>query len=104
MGFDELFEQHSKHNKHNAHHQYRNEYDSHHKYKHDKHDNIKQLIEKLRNNPKLKTLLIIIALALVCILILIVIVLFPLLMKILQFITENGIQGIIDTIWNGTKK
>lgn len=101
MGFDELFEQHSKHNKHNAHHQYRNEYDSHHNYKH---DNIKQLIEKLRNNPKLKTLLIIIALALVCILILIVIVLFPLIMKLLQFITENGIQGIIDTIWNGTKK
>jgi len=62
-----------------------------------------QLLNKLRSNPKLKTLLLITVIVIITVIVLIVILLFPILLKLLSFISENGIQGIIDTIWKGTK-
>jgi uncharacterized membrane protein len=62
-----------------------------------------QLLNKLRSNPKLKMLLIIAAILIIVVVTSIVILLFPLLLKLFNYITENGIQGILDTIWKGTK-
>jgi uncharacterized membrane protein len=62
-----------------------------------------QLLNKLRSNPRLKTLLLIAAIVIIAVVVLIVILLFPLILKLLSYISENGIQGIIDTIWKGTK-
>jgi uncharacterized membrane protein YvbJ len=62
-----------------------------------------QLLNKLRSNPRLKTLLLIAAIVIVTVVVLIVILLFPLILKLLSYIGENGIQGILDTVWKGTK-
>jgi hypothetical protein len=62
-----------------------------------------EFLEKIKNNPKLKAL-VIIALAAVAILAVIAtILLFPLLSKLLAYISENGIQGAMDAIWKGSK-
>jgi competence protein ComGC len=58
---------------------------------------------KLRNNPKLKALLIIAVIVILAIAVILLIFMLPLLMKFMRFISENGIQGIIDIIWKGTK-
>jgi uncharacterized membrane protein len=62
-----------------------------------------QLLNKLRSNPKLKMLLIIAAILIITVVIAIVILLFPLLLKLFNYLSENGIQGVLDTIWKGTK-
>jgi len=62
-----------------------------------------QLLNKLRSNPRLKTLLLIAAIVIIAVDVLLVILLFPLILKLLSYISENGIQGIIDAIWKGTK-
>lgn len=62
-----------------------------------------QLLNKLRGNPKLKTFIIVAAILIIVVVVLLIILLFPLLLKLLSYISENGIQGILDKIWKGTK-
>ena len=105
MGFDDLFEHDNKHRKygHNHHYGYDNFYKSPHSYNH--HSDIKHLLLlKLQSNPKLKVLLAIAAIIVLIIVVMVVILLFPLVVKLFDFISQNGIQGVIDVIWNGSKK
>lgn len=68
-----------------------------------------QFEEKLKTinsiivNPKFRLMLIIAAIVIVAIVILLIILLFPLILKLFKYLNENGIQGILDTIWKGTK-
>ncbi|MCX6267375.1 MAG: hypothetical protein NTW16_08475 [Bacteroidetes bacterium] len=115
MGFDDLFEQ--KHNKHGHyreqmyHDDYRSPQPHHHSYnRHD--DGIKwmMIIQKLKESKKLRNLVITGGLIILVVAIGIIILLFPLLMKIFTYISENGLQGIwtsindlISKIWSGSK-
>jgi len=104
MGFDDLFEQGHKHHKyeHDQHYGYDDYHQSSHSY--NKHYDIKQLLlTKLSNNPKLKAFLIFAAIIVIVVVVIGVILLFPLLMKLFSYISENGIEGLINTIWKGTK-
>jgi ABC-type nickel/cobalt efflux system permease component RcnA len=121
MGFDDFFENDHKHHKHGYnqrqhHDDYHNNYhDNHHDDDHhmpsygaygkdEYHRDYKQLfIAKLQNNPKLKGLIITAAIVLLLIVIIVGILLIPLIIKLFDFVTKNGIQGIIDTLWKGTK-
>jgi hypothetical protein len=62
-----------------------------------------KIISSLTSNPKIRLLLILGAIVIIGIMILLIIVLFPLILKLLGYIGDNGIQGILDTIWKGTK-
>lgn len=62
-----------------------------------------KLINSMTSNPKIRLLLILAAVVIIALLILVIIFLFPLILKILGYVTDNGIQGILDTIWKGTK-
>lgn len=65
---------------------------------------IRQLIfEKIRNNPGLKAILVFGVILVVGVVIMLIILLFPLLQKLISSIGENGLQGIVDTIWKGKK-
>lgn len=104
MGFDDFFDGDHKHNKHG--------FDNHHR--HDKHyqssdystkdSDLKYiLLNKLQSNPKLKVMLISTAIIVIIILVIMLIFLMPVIIKLLDFISQNGIQGVIENIWKGTK-
>lgn len=130
MDIDNFFEKdHHKYNHHNHNRDHQHNSDEHHdhdrheprnwkrktgynqngdphKSRYDHHyafDLQRQFLEKIRNNPKLKGLLIIFVIAVLGLVVLTLFLLWPLLLSILQFVSENGIQGVIDKIWSGSK-
>lgn len=83
-----------------------NQYDDHHRSKYDHHsssDIQRQIFEKIQNNPKLKVLIIIAVIAVLGLVVLVLFLFWPLLLSLLTFVSENGIQGLIDKIWSGSK-
>ena len=68
------------------------------------HPDLKQMmITKFRENPKLKGYFIIILFTTLAIVTALVILLFPLILKLLQYISANGLQGMVETLWKGLK-
>ena len=100
MGFDDFFENkhkhHSNYNEH-KHHDDRHLFDSHHSH-HGQDSNLIWLnfLEKIRTNNKLKILVALAIILFLAIVIGLIIVLFPFIMKTLNYISQNGIQGLID--------
>lgn len=104
MGFEEIFEQDNRHNKRNNYSPYGK--DDHHQYAGtEKEENNMQtmLLSKLRENPKLKRYLIAAGLIAIALIVILIILLFPSIQKLFGFISENGIQGLIDSMWKGNK-
>jgi hypothetical protein len=67
------------------------------------------IIGKIRNNKKLKIFVIVTGLLILTLLIVLIVVLFPLIVKLVNYIVQNGLQGIfkeitgfLDKILNGT--
>jgi hypothetical protein len=105
MEFDEIFEQGNKHRKYDNDKHYG--HDDHHQKSNfqGEHNDIKVMIlNKLRNNPKLKALLIAASILTIAVIIILIILIFPSIIKLFGFLGENGIQGLLDSIWSGTKK
>jgi hypothetical protein len=123
MGFDDLFG--NEHNHHKRGHNHNHNYDHNQSFNrgqnfgHDKNDDHddhfpsaqsyynkndlkQQLLIRLQNDPKFKSYLIIGVVLILLMVLIAVIALFPLLIKLLNYFTQNGIQGIIDTLWKGT--
>ena len=115
MGFDDLFENHDKHRNHgsygsNGHHHDDNSYvrrSSDNSY--GQHHLSQYLLNKIWSNKKLRVLFVILVTVLVLILIFIIVALLPLLIKLVDYITQNGIQGVVDkvisfinSLWKGT--
>jgi len=105
MGFDNFFEHDDKHRKHQYSHNSEHDSYKHLRYQNFSHTDIKQvLLNKLRNNPSLKWIIIIGFCVVIFVIVLVAILIFPLIIKVLHYFTENGIQGVVDALWNGTKK
>jgi hypothetical protein len=113
MGLEELFDMDNRRdrqgrdnryrqedNDHNDDHYRQNEYSQ--SYGHQS-DIKQQILDKLRGNPQLKTLIIVGAIIIVIILIVAAIFLIPLILKLFGFVSDNGIQGVINAIWKGAK-
>jgi hypothetical protein len=66
-------------------------------------ENKLKVINSIANNPKVKLMLILAAIIIIAIVVFVIILLFPLIIKLFNYIVENGLQGILDTIWKGTK-
>ena len=113
MGLEDFFEQgHKRHghgHDHGHDHDYGNNdrhYDGHRSFNgHNiqQNDIQKQILEKLQNNPNIKKMLLVVGFGLIVIVLILIVLLFPLIQKLLTFVTENGIQGLVDTVWKGTK-
>jgi hypothetical protein len=124
MGFDDIFDNDHRRHKygHDSDHNYghKQSYGRGQSFGHDQHDELddynpgaysyshkndfkQQLLLKLQNDPKFKSYIIIGAILVLIILLIAAIVLLPFLIKLLNYFSQNGIQGIIDTIWKGTK-
>ena len=104
MGFDDLFEQ--DHNHRNAGNRIHHEHDDYYSKSrsHSQHNDVlKLLLYKLQSNPKLKALLIIVAIIILGVVVFGVILFFPFILRLFSFLSEHGIQGVIDAVWKGSK-
>ncbi len=117
MGFDDLFEHHDKHRSHgiyrkNSHHHDDYDYEGRNsEYSLSKYWFRDYLLNKIWSNRKLRVAVIVFAIILVLIVILLIVALIPLLFKLLNYVMQNGVQGIFNSItsfveklWNGTGK
>lgn len=120
MGFDELFEhryKEKKHGRYNDHYdQFRNNsnyyrqddhaqdlrYSSHDR--HDDHYEFSGLITKLKSNPRLKQFVVIGGIIGILVLLLLVIAIFPLLVKLFNYISVYGLQGVVDAVMDFVNK
>lgn len=103
MGHDDFYKKGHKHDRHEHGHYYR--HDDYSQSSHSYYDNnIKhQLLNKLKSNPSLMKFIIAVAILLLVIIVIVAILLLPLLIKFFDFLTQNGIQGVIDFLWKGSK-
>lgn len=117
MGFDELFEHHDKHRSHGSYgknsynhddYDYAGRSSEYYLRKYQFHD---YLLNKIWSNKKLRVAVIVLVIILVLIVILLIVALIPLLFKLLDYIMQNGVQGIfssitsfVEKLWNGTGK
>jgi hypothetical protein len=60
--------------------------------------NISAFLEKIKSNKKLKRLVIIAIILILVIVVALIIILFPLIMKLFNYISQNGLQGIVDSV------
>jgi hypothetical protein len=105
MGTFDFFEhEHGKKHHHSTYH-----------YEHDRHEDFSPgrqhgpdirmlLLEKLKSNPRARKIMLLLIVGGLVVLVLLLILLFPLLNRLLQFVSENGIQSVIDAIWTGSKQ
>ncbi len=106
MGFEDFFENsrnhHSSYGKqsyHGDHNDHRQSHDSRHYYPgQDRHFDLMKVLAKIRENKKLKVLMIIAAIVILAIVIFLVITLLPLLGKIFTFITQLDLKGLQEYI------
>ena len=116
MGFEEFFDQDSRRDRQREENHYRqddhyrnddhnrqNEYSqSSHSYE-PQNDMKQQLLNKLRDNPQLKTLLIVGAIIVLISIVIAAIFLIPLILKLFGYVGDNGIEGVLNSIWKGSK-
>ena len=113
MGFDDIFERkHSHHGNYQEryHDDHRYSHDSHHSsHGHDAHLNLLNILGKIRGNKKLKLFIVLAGIVILAIVVTLIIVLFPLITKLFNYIGQNGLQGVLDSvtsfldkIWKGT--
>lgn len=116
MEFEEFFENKRKHQRNFREHGYREDhpysYDTHHSYpEHDNHQKWLTILDKIRSNKRLKVIAVLAVVLVISIAILLLFVFLPLIMKLINFILQNGLQGILDAItgfldklWKGLGK
>ncbi|HSN50825.1 MAG TPA: hypothetical protein VLR52_06290 [Bacteroidales bacterium] len=126
MGFEDLFEQGHKQKRrghYNDHYQPFHEqkpYHGQHQYPENFHHSghghgenqfLTEFLTKIRSNPGLKRWVIIAGVALLILSVILVVALMPLIIKLFNYISANGVKGItdgiagfLDKLWKGTGK
>ena len=116
MEFDDFFE-----DKRKRHGNYREHgYHDDNRYSHDSYPSIYgqidhqkwiSILDKIRSNKKLKLFVVIAAIVILVMTIALVIALLPLILKLFNFIGQNGVQGLLDSVagfldklWKGSGK
>jgi hypothetical protein len=103
MGLEEFFENNRKDYRNNRQNSYPddNEYSYNSRYPlNENEDNInwQNIFENIRSNKKLKLFVVLAGILILIIVIVLIIVLFPLIVKLLNYVSQNGLQGIINEI------
>lgn len=116
MGLEDLFDDkrkfHGEHRDRDYHEDNRNTHDSRYPYYgHDNSFSLSKILLKIKNNKKLKLLVLFAVLLILVIVVALIIVLMPLILKLVNYISQNGLQGLIDyvlglvdKIWKGSAK
>jgi len=113
MEFDEIINRNDRiSNNYNTHDEYKNSsYSSYSNRRYDRNYKIRYFLDIIRNNKKVKLLLIIAAIIILAIIIVLFLLILPLILKLLSYISQNGVQGILeivtgflDKLWKGSGK
>jgi hypothetical protein len=116
MDFDELFENKHRRTGYQGEHSYNNggRYMNDERYSgHGRGDNMQwvAILQKLRNNKKLKMIAITVGFLILVVATILVIALFPLIVQLVNYISQNGLQGLyeevtsfVDKLWKGSGK
>ena len=122
MGFDDFFEDKRKHYGNYREHGYHDDHDDHKniRYSHEQqyptqvnesHQQLFAILNKIRNNKKLKIVVTMVGVVLLIIAVTLIIALLPLIIKLFNYISQNGIQsifdaitGFLDKLWKGSGK
>jgi hypothetical protein len=131
MGFDDLFEdkhkRHGNYREHSYHHDNDDHYGHDNKYGHDDHKysrtpyysghgnggnmQLLNILDKVRNSGKLKLLVVITGIVILIIAVVLIVALLPLIIKLINYVSQNGLQsifdgitGFIDKLWKGSGK
>lgn len=115
MGFDDLFKNHDKHRNHGSYGNIGRHHDDYDyasrssEYYLRKHQFSYFLLNKIWSNKKLRVAVVVLAIIIVLIVILLIVALIPLIFKLVDYIMQNGVEGIISSItsfieklWKGT--
>jgi hypothetical protein len=114
MGFDDFLDQkkayHGNYNKSNYHDEDRYSHESYQsRDRFQGHFDWQNMLDKFRNNKKLKGFIIIAGILVLVIGVALIIVLLPLIVKLFNYISQNGLQGVfnditafLDKIWKGS--
>jgi hypothetical protein len=106
MDFEDLFENKNRHQGNYRNHDYHDD-DGHtrHSY-HEQNDHQKWLNiwEKIRNNKKLKLLILLAVILILGFIIGVIVILWPIAVKLFNILSQHGLQGILDLIWKGSGK
>ncbi len=122
MGFDDFFEDKHRHNGNFRGHRYHDDHDDHenNRYSHEQyypahrnegHLTLFTILNRIRNNKKLKLLVVVVVVVLLIIAVALIAALMPLIIKLFNYISQNGIQsifdaitGFLDKLWKGSGK
>ncbi len=122
MGFDDFFEDKRSHHGNYREQSYHNNYDNHdeHRCSHDSypayhghqaHQKWVAILDRIRSNKKLKIMVIVAGSVLLLITFAIIAALLPVIIKLFNYISQNGLQGVtdgvtgfLDKLWKGSGK
>ena len=114
MGFEDLFDDkrkyHDNHGKRDYYQNDRNTHDSRYPYHGlDNNFSLSKILLKIKNNKKLKLLALVAVVLILATVVALIIVLMPLILKLINYISQNGLQGLLDyitglldKIWKGS--
>lgn len=114
MGFEDLFDGkrkfHGENRSRDHHENNRITHDSRYPYYgHDNSHGLSKILLKIKNNKKLKLLILFAVVLILVAVVALIIVLLPLIMKLVNYISQNGLQGLLDyllgladKIWKGS--
>ncbi len=104
MGIEEFFDPNNRRDRLSQNRQFENDNNQQPQSSYNDLEGLKrQILNKLQVNPQLKGWIIAGVIVLLVILVLAIILLMPLILRLIGFVTTNGVQGVLDTIWKGTK-
>jgi hypothetical protein len=103
MGFEDLFEDkgkfHGDHGNHDYHENNRNTHDSRYpSYRRDEDPNWSNILVKIRNNKKLRLFAILAGILIIATVVVLIIVLMPLILKLFNYFSQNGLQGLLEYV------
>ena len=122
MGYDDFFEDKRKHHGNYREHEYYDDHDDHdyNRYSHEQHyptqgsyGHLKLLtiLDNIRSNKKLRLLVVIAGSVVLIIAIVLFVALLPLIIRLFNYISQNGLQsifygitGFLEKLWKGSGK
>jgi hypothetical protein len=103
MGFDEIFENNRRHQGNYKESNYRDDNRYSPDSNNENHKNAYQekwsaFLEKIKHDKKLKRLVILAGILILIVIVTLIIVLMPVIIKLINYISQNGLQGLLDSI------
>lgn len=99
MELDDFFGNKQRDRRFDNNHRYQDDKSHNYRHPYQRHNSnfkLEYFLEKLRNNRKIKGLIIFAAIVILAIVIGLIAILLPLILKLLDFFSQNGVQGLLD--------